>query len=73
MPSEAAAQHERESRVKFLTSAVIQQTLQKILSSIMLGNEGTQILFDFTVIECDQDLMQALVNCAAGALLGSKF
>jgi ribonuclease PH len=38
-----------------------------------LGNEGTQILFDFTVIDCDQDLMQALVNSAASALLASKF
>lgn len=27
MPSEAAAQHEREQRVKFLTQGVLQQTL----------------------------------------------
>ena len=40
---------------------------------MILGNNGTQILFDFTVIDCDQDLMQALVNCAASALLASKF
>lgn len=30
-------------------------------------------MLDFTIIECDQDLMQALVNCAASALLGSSF
>jgi hypothetical protein len=40
---------------------------------VILGNNGTQILFDFTVIDCDQDLIQALVNCAASALLASKF
>jgi ribonuclease PH len=73
MPSEAAAQHEREQRIKYLTQGVLQQQLQRIFSSVILGNEGTQILFDFTVIECDQDLLQALVNCAAGALLSSKF
>ena len=73
MPSEAAAMHEKEQRVKFLTNGVINQTLQRILSSIILGNSGTQILFDFTVIDCDQDLMQALVNCAASALMNSKF
>lgn len=73
MPSEAAAQHEREQRIKFLTQGILQQTLQKILASIILGNEGTQVMFDFTVIECDQDLLQALVNCAASALLSSRF
>lgn len=73
MPSEAAAQHEQEQRIKFLTQGVIQQTLQRILSSVILGNNGTQILFDFTVIDCDQDLMQALVNCASCALMASKF
>jgi len=30
-------------------------------------------MFDFTVIECDQDLVQALVNCTASALLSSSF
>jgi len=30
-------------------------------------------VFDFTVIECDQFLIQALVNCAATALLQTKF
>ena len=73
MPSEAAAQHEQEQRVKFLTNGVICQTLQKILGSVVMGNEGSQILFDFTVIDCDQDLMQALVNCAASALMTAKF
>jgi len=53
MPSEAAASHEQEQRIKFLTQGVIQQTLQRILSSVILGNNGTQILFDFTVIDCD--------------------
>ena len=47
--------------------------MQKILASVILGNEGTQVMFDFTVIECDQDLLQALVNCAASALLSSRF
>ena len=56
-----------------MTQNVIQQQLQRVFSSVILGYEGTQILFDFTVIECDQDLLQALINCAAGALLNSKF
>ena len=30
-------------------------------------------MLDFTIIECDQDLLQSLVNCAASALLGSSF
>ena len=40
---------------------------------MILGCEGTQIMFDFTVIECDQELMQALINCAAGTLMQSRF
>ena len=30
-------------------------------------------MLDFDVIECDQDLMQALTNCAAANLLSSGF
>ena len=30
-------------------------------------------MINFTIIECDQDLMQALVNCGASALMNSSF
>ena len=30
-------------------------------------------MFNFTIIECDQDLMQALINCASIALSNSNF
>ena len=69
MPSEAAAMHERENKVKYLTNGVVVQCLQKIFQSVILGYEGTQVNINFTVIECDQDLMQALVNCGSFALL----
>ena len=72
MPSEAAANHEREQRVKFLTNGVVVQTLQKLLQAVILGYEGTQISVNFTVVECNQDLMQALVNTASFALLSSN-
>ena len=73
MQSEAAVQHEREQKIKTLTQGVLCQTVQKVLSSVILGYEGTQIMFNFTVIQCDQDLLQALVNCASQSLMGSQF
>ena len=73
MPSEAAAQHEKDRKLKFLSQTAVQQTLQRILSSVVLGYEGAQILVDFDVIECEQDLLQALTNCAASNLLASGF
>lgn len=38
-----------------------------------MGYEGAQILIDFDVIQCEQDLMQALTNCATANLLSSGF
>lgn len=73
MHSEAAAQHETEQTLKQLKHGLLQQSLQRIFSSIILGHQGTQILLSFTVIQCDQDLMQALVNCASSALAESQF
>mmetsp|Transcript_11785 Transcript_11785/g.19891 ORF Transcript_11785/g.19891 Transcript_11785/m.19891 type:complete len:166 (-) Transcript_11785:188-685(-) len=73
MGSEQAASHEKEQKVKFLLNGVVQPAVQSVLQQVILGNEGTQIIFDFTVIECDQDIVQALVNCAATALMQSPF
>lgn len=39
---------------------------------MILGYEGTQIIINFTIIECNQDLLQALVNAASFALLSSS-
>ena len=73
MPSEPAANYERESKVKQIRDGVLIQTLTKIFQSVILGYEGTQILLNFTIIECDQDLTQVLINSGAQALMNSNF
>ena len=43
-------------------------------SAILTENyPGTTIAFNFTIIEMDSDILQAMVNCASIALLNSKF
>lgn len=48
--------------------------MQRILGSVILTENylQTQIVFNFTIVELDSDLLQSMVNCVSVTLLHSQ-
>lgn len=74
MSTKQSADMTREKKVKYLAGS-LQQKLQTIYSSAILTEQYpvSTIVFNFTIIEMDADLLQQMVNCATIALYSSKF
>lgn len=73
MPTKAAADSVKEKRMKFLISN-LQFELVKVLSSVILVDKypSTTLVFNFSIVEMDADVLQSMINCAAIALYNSE-
>ena len=73
MPTEAVAQMQQEQKLKQLITQ-LSYVMSGILSSSIATEsyQGTLITCTFNIVELDQDILQAMVNCACAALLSSS-